>query len=176
MNEGFRAGPDRRPGHSTAPSATGPNTYPGTQRPHPIRHRFENPIQNLAPSPSPRPNPSRRRPSSFRMTRPTPARRSWFTRTAKNDSVTFLAKSGKIDVRVGGKSLGLFANVSRIVASGGDGNDELDASGAGVPVRSSAATATIVCKAASSTTCSSAAPATTPSSAAQATTSSSARW
>ena len=57
-----------------------------------------------------------------------------FTGTAKNDSVTFRAKSGKIDVRVCGKSLGLFANVSRIVASGGDGNDELDASGAGVPV------------------------------------------
>jgi len=54
--------------------------------------------------------------------------------TAKCDDVRFISKRGKIEVRLGCKSLGVFCNVSQIVAYGGDGNDKINAEGMTVPV------------------------------------------
>jgi len=58
-----------------------------------------------------------------------------FTGTPKSDHVKFLGRKGSIiEVRLNGNRLGCFANVSRIVGYGDDGNDILHARRAHVPV------------------------------------------
>lgn len=58
-----------------------------------------------------------------------------FTGTDASERVRFSSvKGGRIEVRYNNKSLGTFANVSKIIAAGNGGNDELDAFCAGVAV------------------------------------------
>jgi uncharacterized delta-60 repeat protein len=57
-----------------------------------------------------------------------------YTGSNKGDSVTFRMKKGKIEVRGRCKNLGAFANVSQIIAYGGDGKDVMDATGLNIPV------------------------------------------
>jgi uncharacterized delta-60 repeat protein len=102
--------------------------------PDPTPDPTPDPKPDPRPTPDPTPDPS---PNSVRLVEDPahPGKKILvYTGSSKGDDVSFRLKNGKIEVRTRCRNFGSFANVSQIIAYGGDGKDVMDASGLNIPV------------------------------------------